>query len=124
MTVRARPDVNQPQSGEYVIPLLVGDCVSRAVNTRFKHQDVAMPGEKIRRLDRSRPIVVSDIGLHDDVAAQFTRTAREQNVSLGLYLEQLLAISRDPEGRLPVLFPRLDIEAADASTPEANISAA
>lgn len=64
-------------------------------------QSACMATERIRRLDRSHPVVESRLHFHDYFKEELLETSRAQSVSTGLYLTTLLNSLRNPDGSLP-----------------------
>lgn len=64
-----------------------------------------MANERIRRLDRSEPVFHAEIGFHQSRHAELAAVARQQGMSVGLYLQTLLDRTRDEQGNLPALVP-------------------
>jgi hypothetical protein len=83
-----------------------------------------MGRSKLRRLDRSHPVIEKDIRFHDVVMNELLETTEVQGMSLGLYLQTLLDASRTPDGKLPVLSPGLPEAPSLHIMEETHVSAA
>lgn len=67
-----------------------------------------MTRERRRRLDRSEPVVIRELGLHVSRSVELMRVTAEQEMSLALYIQTLLESVRDEDGNLPDLTAHLE----------------